>query len=222
MVRTIAGVFAGLMVVGVVVFGLQSVSTAMYPPPEGVDLLDPANQAVFDSYVQSLPLIGWLIAFGSEVLGGFLGATAAGFVAKSHARFAAAGWGGDNYAVAHNETTDQTILVIHWDWDTSADAEEFYAAFAGYNQARFGSPDEAYSTDAQTCWTGDQVSCTLTKDERTLWVLGPSAGIVSQVIQSLSGYGALTVYTTPTGVIMNYLSITGELFATNQLTNSRQ
>ena len=34
--------------------------------------------------------MGWLIAFGSEILGGFLGALAAGFIAKSHARRAAA------------------------------------------------------------------------------------------------------------------------------------
>ena len=90
--------------------------------------------------------------------------------------------------MAHNETADQTTLVIHWDWDTSADAEEFSAAFVGYNLARFGSADEAYSTDAQTCWTRDQVSCMLTNDKRTLWVLGPSAGIVTKVTQSISGY----------------------------------
>jgi len=64
--------------------------------------------------------------------------------------------------VAHNETADQTTLVIHWDWDTSADAEEFSAAFVGYNQARFGSADEAYRPGTQICWTCDQVSCMLT------------------------------------------------------------
>jgi len=45
-------VFGGLAVVMVVVGGLQWASTLMYPPPEGVDMLDPANLAVFDSYVQ--------------------------------------------------------------------------------------------------------------------------------------------------------------------------
>jgi CubicO group peptidase (beta-lactamase class C family) len=108
-----------------------------------------------------------------------------------HARFAAAGWGGDSYAVAYNETADQTTLVIHWYWDTSVDAEEFSEAFFEYNQARFGSVDEAYSTVTQICWTGNQVSCMLTNDEQILWVLGPSMGTVSTVTQSLSGYGVL-------------------------------
>jgi len=107
------------------------------------------------------------------------------------ARFAAAGWGGDSYAVAHNEAADQTTLVINWEWDTASDEKEFTRALRKYNDARFGSMDEAYSSDTQTCWAGEQVSCMFSRDTRTLWVFAPSIEIVDKVTRGIEDNGTL-------------------------------
>ncbi len=61
---------------------------------------------------------------------------------ENEARRAAEGWGGDVYAVYHNPTTDQGVLLQILAWDTSQDAEEFTQAFLRYAELRFGIPHE--------------------------------------------------------------------------------
>ncbi len=50
---------------------------------------------------------------------------------------AAAGWGGDVYQVFYNEGKDQSILALHWVWDSPADFNQFTSAFATYLDNRF-------------------------------------------------------------------------------------
>ena len=88
--RTIGAVLAGVLVVFVIVFGFQWVGALLNPLPEGVDPMDPADREALVTFMETLPLSGWLLAFGSEVLGALLGALAAGWISRDHPRRASA------------------------------------------------------------------------------------------------------------------------------------
>lgn len=81
---------------------------------------------------------------------------------------AAAGWGGDAYAVYLAPSGDATALVLLTVWDTPADAEEFAEAFAEYATARF---DESTGDGV---WQGAEGAAWLTQTgDQTIWVLAP-------------------------------------------------
>jgi hypothetical protein len=84
MVRMIGAVVAGILVVVVVVSALQYAGTLFYPPPEGLDPFDPASADAFTAYLEGMPPASWALAWASEILGAFLGALAAGWIAFRH------------------------------------------------------------------------------------------------------------------------------------------
>lgn len=90
MLRRIAAVVAGVVVLGAVVFGLQAVVGTLHPLPDGLDPRDPAQEAAFQAWVAELPLLVWVLGFGSEILGAFAGALTAGTVAREGRRAVAA------------------------------------------------------------------------------------------------------------------------------------
>jgi hypothetical protein len=55
---------------------------------------------------------------------------------------AAAGWGGDRYAI-WLDANDEYHLFWRTLWDTDRDADEFYEALAGFASSRFGNPSSA-------------------------------------------------------------------------------
>ncbi|MFY9611310.1 MAG: hypothetical protein WAU45_22210 [Blastocatellia bacterium] len=59
------------------------------------------------------------------------------FVPKRAARTAAAGWGGDRYALFENKTTRATVLVEYTSWDTANDAKEFFDAYSERTEKRY-------------------------------------------------------------------------------------
>jgi len=83
MARSIGAIAAGLVVVGIVVAGIQYATSLLYPLPEGLDPFDPASGEALRAHAEGLPTTAWLLAFGSEIIGVFLGALAAGTVAGS-------------------------------------------------------------------------------------------------------------------------------------------
>jgi len=82
MVRNIGAVVAGILVVGIVVGGLQYATSLLYPLPEGLDPFDPANAEALGEHMSRMPVSAWLLAFASEIVGVFLGALAAGTIAR--------------------------------------------------------------------------------------------------------------------------------------------
>jgi hypothetical protein len=52
-------------------------------------------------------------------------------------RAAAAGWGGDRYALYENARTHETVLAQRTAWDTEADAHEFFEAYAKRTERRY-------------------------------------------------------------------------------------
>src|SRR5262249_20782992 len=59
------------------------------------------------------------------------------FINKDTARIAAAGWGGDRYAFYENKAAGASALVEYTAWDTSADAKEFFNAYAERTERRY-------------------------------------------------------------------------------------
>lgn len=86
--RTIGAVVVGVVVLGVVVITLQALSGALFPLPAGIDPMNPVASDGFEEHVATLPPTAWLLAWVSEVLGAFLGATAAARIAGPRAAIA--------------------------------------------------------------------------------------------------------------------------------------
>ena len=89
--RKVGAVLAGVVVVGVVVMSLQWVGSLLYPLPEGLDPMDPADRGAFSDHLAGMPAASWALAFASELLGAFMGAWAAGRIAGAHRAWFAGG-----------------------------------------------------------------------------------------------------------------------------------
>lgn len=59
------------------------------------------------------------------------------FIPKSGARLAAAGWGGDRYALYENKATGALVLAQYTTWDTENDAKQFFEAYSERTQKRY-------------------------------------------------------------------------------------
>ena len=89
MLRSVGAAIVGLLTVGVVVFGLQAVGSGFHPLPEGLDPMSPDDAEAFAAHLAAMPAISWAIAFASELVGAFLGAIAAGWIAQDRGRLVA-------------------------------------------------------------------------------------------------------------------------------------
>ena len=98
----------------------------------------------------------------------------------SQAEEAAAGWGGDRYAVYVNNGTGQDLLVLAVAWDSEADANEFVEAFRAYARARYGG-EPAREGTGQALWIGEDTLWFEWKGSRTLILRGPSEEILVRV-----------------------------------------
>ncbi len=59
------------------------------------------------------------------------------FISRRAARSAAAGWGGDRYALYENKATGGLLLVQYTTWDTDNDAREFFDAYTERTEKRY-------------------------------------------------------------------------------------
>jgi hypothetical protein len=109
-----------------------------YPPQSTEQILHPqkwvaregAATIAWPNFARAAALRDWEL-LDNDVLGEFRWRT----VFKEHglppadAEAAAAGWGGDRYAVFKRKDSDATLLLMRTSWDTVADATEFVAAY---------------------------------------------------------------------------------------------
>jgi hypothetical protein len=59
------------------------------------------------------------------------------FIPARSARAAAAGWGGDEYALYENKRTGASILAQYTTWDSETDAREFFDAYSTRTEKRY-------------------------------------------------------------------------------------
>lgn len=113
---------------------------------------------------------GWTTK-DSGVLGEWRTVLALGtYLDPDEARKAAAGWGGDRYAVLAGPGPSSWVLLSRW--DTVRDAHEFFGAFRTYGEARFGAPRR---TSTSLVWEIESAVVTLlVGNDQTLWIQAPS------------------------------------------------
>lgn len=85
---------------------------------------------------------------------------------------AASGWGGDRYAVYWHEESDDLVLVLRTAWDSTADADQFTAAYTRYTDAHYGPIGEAQA-DGGTCWQSSVATCVYAAGTEVLVVRAP-------------------------------------------------
>ncbi len=84
MLRRIAAIVAGLLVLALVVSLVQRAVGVMHPLPDGTD---PGSGSVdFQAWVAHLPPAAWVLGFCSEIGGALLGAFTAGFIVRDGRR----------------------------------------------------------------------------------------------------------------------------------------
>jgi hypothetical protein len=72
--------------------------------------------------------------------------------AKADSQRAAAGWGGDRYAVFTGPRPGDTVVALKTVWDTDADAREFFDAYALRTTKRYGLEPAAPDAEGRRAW----------------------------------------------------------------------
>jgi len=98
------------------------------------------------------------------------------------AQSAAAGWGGDEYQMLHNDATNSTALVMKTIWDTPNDAGEFARAFQQYAGKRFGVTATQQGDTLTWSYSGGYSSL-YNSGDTTVWIIAPDAATA----QTLAG-----------------------------------
>jgi hypothetical protein len=110
------------------------------------------------------------------------GSDQAARVDDSTAQSAAAGWGGDEYLVMHNNNANTTAFVMKDSWDTANDANQFVSALRGSLNSRFGT--QAAQQGNTSTWTySGGYSSLLISGSTTIWIISPDAATA----QTISG-----------------------------------
>jgi hypothetical protein len=102
------------------------------------------------------------------------------------AKTAAEGWGGDTYVYYTNTNNDKFAFVWLSQWDTAADADEFYQASLTYGNARWG---ETTPSDGIASWhsTTDGFVTIRQSGDKVLWLMAPSKNLQTSILSSIPG-----------------------------------
>jgi len=100
---------------------------------------------------------------------------------------AAEGWGGDAYVIYWDEAANLPLVVLYSVWDTTADAEEYSAAFEDYASLRWGKAVSATATGEFTWDTGSEGGVIFSHSgDETVWVIAPTAEDARLLLETLS------------------------------------
>jgi hypothetical protein len=80
--RTILGMLVGVVVAVAVIMLVEMLGHSAWPPPPGLDITDPANEAAFAAFVAQMPLGAKLMVLLAWLLGTFTGALAGAKIAR--------------------------------------------------------------------------------------------------------------------------------------------
>jgi len=100
------------------------------------------------------------------------------------AQTAAAGWGGDQYAVYTNGQAGAVVAVLVTRWDRPQDAAEYQDAFLSYARLRWGKPSSVVAD--QTLWQSGAAAVNFgIEDQQTTWVSAPNGDLLAAVLNAL-------------------------------------
>jgi hypothetical protein len=103
-------------------------------------------------------------------------------VPPDQASIAAAGWGGDRFAL-YVGPGDENLLVHRLAWDSVGDAAEFFGTFAGFSRARFGIEWEVLDANGSAIRMvlPDRVIYAVNRGTTTDLVFAPSNAVLDTV-----------------------------------------
>ncbi len=101
-------------------------------------------------------------------------------LSQEQAASAAAGWGGDRYAVYWNDRQGELVMALRLVWDSPAEGAEFAAAFPGYPARLYGGNGEL-QTNGGECWQGESAICLYQFGEDTYVVRAPDISTAAAV-----------------------------------------
>jgi hypothetical protein len=137
---------------------------------------------------------GWRLV-DENVLGEFtLSAYLDVYLIQSQATQAAAGWGGDRFAVYHNADAGQTLMVLLVAWDDGAEESEFAAAYQEYALERLEDVLPRAEEPGRTWWVGTKDALLLAQSSvsgaqpYTLIVLAPDEGTARQALKAFRDF----------------------------------
>jgi hypothetical protein len=96
------------------------------------------------------------------------------------AQAAAAGWGGDEYLVLHNDAAKTTAFVMKTVWDTTSDAAEFSTSLQKYANTRFGASASQQGDTFSWTYQGGYSSFYVSGDT-TIWIIAPDATVAGSI-----------------------------------------
>jgi hypothetical protein len=110
---------------------------------------------------------------------------------RSEAERAAAGWGGDRYALLEDDQ-GRALVAIKSAWDTDRDASEFFQAYAQALERRFGPAARRDDPDphSRAFLSPDLATRLVLAGREVLVVLAPDDGLAERARQVLSGAAA--------------------------------
>lgn len=100
---------------------------------------------------------------------------------------AVAGWGGDLYSTYFNPDAGQIVLVSKVQWDTIADAEEFYYLLETHVMARFDLDDTETEFIDMFSYLGLGYAQWQYEEDTSYYVLAPSEEISSSILAAVVG-----------------------------------
>jgi hypothetical protein len=115
------------------------------------------------------------------------------YLIQSQATRAAAGWGGDRYAVYRNADAGQTLLALLVAWDDGAEESEFAAAYDKYALERLGDAAAKPEGNNRTWWVGKKDALFLARSSapvktHTLIILAPDEGTARRVLKAFPDF----------------------------------
>ena len=161
------------------------------PPTTSEQIMHPEKYLVGEMPVPvSLPALelgdDWVVA-GTESLGEWRTYLLLGYsdapdfrLEDKEAKQAASGWGGDQMQLYRSPSSGQSALQVHWAWDNATAAQRFEKAFLNYQALRFA--DELSLEGAQCGAQNGQVSCLLSREKESIWLLAPSQDLMQQML----------------------------------------
>ena len=169
--------------------GWQAISDAYTNPPASTEhILHPASYVEGDQPVQILVpsltnILGteWHLAYDDTLGELMLNLYLQGRLDAAETDVAAEGWGGDRCAIYQNDSTGETVMLLHTEWDTARDAGEFAQTYTSYLDVRFGGT-AGETAQGVTCWEGDDILCMTQAGDTVVAVLGPDREIVDKVL----------------------------------------
>ncbi len=99
---------------------------------------------------------------------------------EEQALSAAEGWGGDQYLVYHHFENDEDALIFLNEWDTQADADEYWLAFSEYAMKRWGNTMQ--QTNTKLTWELESETVIVSRQtDQVLWIIAPHREVAEEL-----------------------------------------